>query len=105
MSKKEENTSFICVICNQGVSALENGSYRNHCPFCLRSVHIDNKPGDRNSTCNGVMVACRLKYNSKKGWQIIHRCQKCGVEKVNKIAEEGSQSDDWEKLIELSREH
>jgi DNA-directed RNA polymerase subunit RPC12/RpoP len=104
MGKKEENTPFICVICGQHVRALENGSYRNHCPFCLGSIHVDNSPGDRNSTCNGLMVACRLNYNGKKGWQIIHRCQKCGVEKANKIAE-GSQPDDWEKLIKLSQEH
>ncbi len=105
MGKKEENTPFICAICNQDVRALENGSYRNHCPFCLGSIHVDNKPGDRNSTCNGVMVACRLNYNGKKGWQIIHQCQKCGVEKANKIAEEDSQPDDWEKLIKLSQEN
>lgn len=105
MGKKEKNTPFICMICNQDVRALENGSYRNHCPFCLGSIHVDNKPGDRNSTCNGFMAACRLKYNGKKGWQIIHRCQKCGVEKANKIAEEGSQPDDWEKLIKLSQKN
>lgn len=104
MGKKEENTPFICVICNQHVRPLENGSYRNHCPFCLGSIHVDNMPGDRSSTCHGVMVACRLKYSGKKGWQIIHRCQRCCVEKANKIAEEGSQSDDWEKLIKLSQE-
>ncbi|CUI18161.1 conserved hypothetical protein (plasmid) [Candidatus Protochlamydia naegleriophila] len=87
MGKKEENTPFICVIYSQHVRALENESYRNHCPFCLGSIHVDNSPSDRNSTCNGVMVACRLNYNGKKGWQIIHRCQRCGVEKTNKIAE------------------
>jgi hypothetical protein len=25
-------------------------------------------------------------YHSKKGWQIIHRCQMCGVEKANRAA-------------------
>jgi DNA-directed RNA polymerase subunit RPC12/RpoP len=103
MSKKEENRSFTCAICNQHVKALENGSYRNHCPFCLGSIHVDNKPGDRNSQCKGLMTASQLKYNSKKGWQIIHKCQKCGIEKANKIAESDSQGDDWEKLIKLSQ--
>lgn len=94
MGKKEENAPFICVICNQNVRALENRGYRNHCPFFLGSIQVDNKPGDGNSTCNGFMLFFRLKYNGKKGWQIVHRCQKCGVEKTNKTAEEGSQPDD-----------
>ena len=104
MGKKEENKPFICAICKRQVKAIEKGSYRNHCPFCLGSIHIDNQPGDRKSTCRGLMLACRLKYNSKKGWQIIHRCQKCGIEKVNKIVENSSQPDEWEKLIKLSQE-
>ncbi|WDF05905.1 RNHCP domain-containing protein [Shouchella hunanensis] len=32
-----------------------NGSYRNHCPFCLYSKHQDIIPGDRASTCGGLM--------------------------------------------------
>lgn len=51
----------------------------------------------------GVMIACRLIYNGKKGWQIIHKCQKCGIEKVNKIADGNVQPDDWPTLIALSQ--
>lgn len=101
MARKEENSSFICALCGETVMPLENGSYRNHCPFCLSSLHMDNAPGDRTSNCNGIMRAEKLLYNTKKGWQIIHRCQKCGIEKVNKIAENSIQSDDWEKIIAL----
>lgn len=103
MGKKEENTHFVCAICRQDVVPLQNGSYRNHCPFCLGSIHVDNKPGDRDSSCKGIMTAYRLIYSGKKGWQIIHKCQRCGIEKVNKIADGNVQPDDWSTLIALSQ--
>jgi len=34
------------------------------------------------------------RYNGKKGWQIVHRCQTCGVIKLNRVA-----PDDMETLI------
>ncbi len=105
MGKKEENTHFICVVCQHHVKALLHGSYRNHCPFCLSSLHVDDAmPGDRNSSCLGVMKAIGLKYHAKKGWQIVHNCMKCGTEKLNKIAEGDDQSDDWSQVIRLSQE-
>jgi hypothetical protein len=105
MGKKEENSHFICVVCLQHVMPLRNGSYRNHCPFCLSSLHVDDLiPGDRKSICHGIMSACRVKFNGKKGWQIVHKCMKCGTEKVNMIAEGDVQADDWIQIVLLSRE-
>ncbi len=102
MGRKEENTHFNCVECGRSVLPLQNGSYRNHCPFCLSSLHLDDvTPGDRKSTCGGVMRACRL-IKSKKGWQLVHKCTKCHVEKVNKIAEGDAQSDDFAEIVRLS---
>ncbi len=105
MGKKEENGHFVCAICKQNVLPSQNGSYRNHCPFCLGSIHVDVIPGDRKSTCKGMMIACRLRHSGKKGWQIIHLCQKCGIEKANKIADGNVQPDDWTALIAISREN
>ena len=103
MGKKQENTNFICVVCQKCVMPLQHGSYRNHCPFCLTSLHVDDViPGDRKSTCHGIMKAYLLKYNGKKGWQIIHKCVKCGQEKLNIIAEGDTQSDDWKEIVKLS---
>lgn len=102
MSRKEENTPFICIGCKKSVLPLQNGSYRNHCPFCLISIHIDNKPGDRKSLCKGLMEPYKL-IKSNKGWQIIHRCKKCAHEKANKVAEGLIQPDNWDKIIELVR--
>lgn len=101
MSKKEQNISFICIQCKKYVLPLANGSYRNHCPFCLASIHVDCIPGDRMSPCKGIMIPKRLVRHSKKGWQIIHQCQSCGIEKTNKIAEGSIQSDDWDILLNL----
>lgn len=104
MSKKEKNVGFECLVCKKYVMPLQNGSYRNHCPFCLSSLHVDDRvPGDRNSKCHGIMPAYRIKFNSKKGWQLVQKCQKCGIERVNKIAEDDVQADDWNEIIQLSQ--
>lgn len=104
MGKKEENTDFECAVCKKYVIRLQNGTYRNHCPFCLGSLHVDSViPGDRKSSCQGVMLALRMIRHGKKGWQIVHKCTKCGLEKVNKIAEGDPQSDDWAKIVLLSQ--
>jgi hypothetical protein len=97
MGKKEENTAFICAVCHRSVLPFKHGTYRNHCPFCLTSVHLDVLPGDRKSTCKGIMKPIGVKNHSKKGWQIVHQCLKCRMEKVNVVGID----DDWSKIIEL----
>jgi DNA-directed RNA polymerase subunit RPC12/RpoP len=101
MSREKENTGFICEHCGKIVLPLSNGSYRNHCPFCLYSKHVDILPGDRQSQCGGLMEPISLKYKSAKGYQIIHRCLKCGQQSVNKTAENTVQPDNTEALIKL----
>ena len=96
MSRKTENTGFVCDHCGADVKPLTNGSYRNHCPHCLYSLHVDSMPGDRNSDCKGLMKPVGVQYHSKKGWQIVHRCQKCGIEKVNRTA-----PDDMDALLNM----
>ncbi len=101
MSRKKENTGFICVHCGNNVLALTNGSYRNHCPFCLYSLHVDESMGDRNSSCLGQMKPTQIIYNSKKGYQIVHICCKCGIKRVNKIAENTDMPDDFKEILNL----
>lgn len=101
MSRDQENTSFVCENCGCNVLPLTNGSYRNHCPVCLFSKHVDQKPGDRQHSCRGMMKPIGLHYHSKKGWQIIHQCLRCGQQRVNKIAEKTEQPDQIEALIQL----
>ena len=98
MSRKTENTVFVCAHGGAEVIPLTNGSYRNHCPICLFSLHVDNQPGDRSNDCRGLMKPIGGRYHSKKGWQIIHRCQKCGMEKLNRIA-----PDDLDAVINMMK--
>jgi len=102
MSRKHENTNFICANCGDAVVALTNGSYRNHCPFCLYSLHVDEIIGDRNSGCNGLMKPVGIEYNSKKGYQIVHVCTECGFKRVNRVAENTEMPDDFEMILKLT---
>jgi len=102
LSKKKENTGFICANCKAEVLAATNGSYRNHCPFCLHSIHIDVEPGDRASTCLAVMAPISLRHNTKKGWQILHKCTHCGFERYNIVCENGAQPDNFNLITKLS---
>jgi len=48
--------SFYCKKCGEPVAPAGAGSeHRNHCPKCLSSVHVDERPGDRASMCRGLM--------------------------------------------------
>ena len=72
------NDAFDCQFCGQKVSPHPEGSARNHCPYCLSSLHVDKEfPGDRASHCSGEMRAVGLVSHSKKGWMILHECIKC----------------------------
>ncbi len=104
MGKKEENVGFKCLKCGKEILAQTNGSYRNHCPFCLYSVHVDVNPGDRNSDCLGMMEPYDIIYNSAKGHQIVHRCLKCGFVRNNKVADDGVQPDDMDLILKIAGE-
>jgi hypothetical protein len=47
ISRTAQNQGFTCENCGASVAPLSNGSYRNHCPACLLSKHVDILPGDR----------------------------------------------------------
>ena len=101
MGRKEENQRFTCDNCGKQVLPIQKGSYRNHCPFCLYSKHVDTGIGDRASRCGGLMKPIRLTRKAGKGFQILHKCLKCGIERVNKIVEYDRQPDDIDKLTTL----
>lgn len=48
---KDEN--FKCINCGRDVDKLQYTA-RDHCPFCLASIHVDNNPGDRSCLCHGL---------------------------------------------------
>jgi len=102
VSRTQENTGFICEHCGARVEQVTNGSYRNHCPVCLYSKHVDETPGDRSHDCRGLMAPVALKFKSGKGFQVVHRCLSCGEKRVNRVAERTRQPDDPERLATLS---
>jgi ribosome biogenesis GTPase len=62
------------------------GEHRNHCPNCLSSLHVDNKPGDRASLCKGIMEPIGVWVRKNGEWAVIHRCRSCGALSSNRIA-------------------
>lgn len=101
MSRKTENVPFVCAHCGTAVSALNNGSFRNHCPACLYSAHVDEFPGDRASECGGLMEPVGVDYHSAKGYMVLHRCTTCGGTGRNKIAVDCRQPDDMDLVRQL----
>ncbi len=93
---------FICENCGKEVLPLGYTS-RNHCPFCLWSLHLDVNPGDRESDCGGKMRPVKAEPDPKKGYVLLHRCEKCGALRRNKTAHEAKvQPDDLKKIIALT---
>lgn len=98
----KNDASFICGHCGKEVLPLGYSS-RNHCPFCLWSLHVDVNPGDRQNECRGLMEPIRVETDPKKGFVIVHRCTKCGEIKRNRAAHEAKiQPDDRILLIKLT---
>lgn len=97
------NDEFTCLRCGTEVRALRQGSFRNHCPACLWSRHVDEVPGDRASECGGLMEPIAVDGGTGGEWTITHRCVECGFERRNRAAlDDPSQPDDWDVLLELS---
>lgn len=102
LRKNMLNIGFLCINCGKEVLPIPKGSFRNHCPFCLYSLHLDRKiPGDRSSSCKGLMEPVRIIYNTKKGLQILHRCTQCGEEHSNIVCESMCQPDNKELVFHL----
>jgi len=96
------NVGFSCDRCGADTPPVTNGSYRNHCPHCLYSKHVDQSPGDRLSTCRGLMEPVGLAYHSRKGYQIIHRCTACGAVRRNRIVDSGDTPDQLDQLCAVA---
>ena len=93
----EIDEEFVCEHCGAQVPKL-GYSCRNHCPKCLYSKHVDKNPGDREETCHGLLEPIGIEIDSKKGYVIIFKCQKCGMIRKNKAAKD----DNMDLIIELS---
>lgn len=96
-----QNSPFLCAQCGADVVPSTDGHYRNHCPSCLWSRHVDSKPGDRSSNCGGLMEPLGLVDKGGKGWQIVHLCTICHHRQPNRVVREGDYPDDLDLLLEL----
>lgn len=81
----KNDSGFTCAHCGKEVGPLGYTS-RNHCPFCLWSLHVDVNPGDRANECGGPMEPVATRPDPKAGFVILHRCTKCGELCSNKAA-------------------
>ena len=97
----KNDSGFVCAHCGRVVEPLGYTS-RNHCPFCLWSLHVDINPGDRANTCGGILRPIKAEPDPKKGYIIIHRCEKCGEIRRNKAAIKGDTPDNRSLLIRLT---
>ena len=61
-------------------------THRNHCPWCLYSLHLDIEPGDRSADCGAVMEPVAIWVRKGGEWAIVHRCRACGSLSSNRIA-------------------
>ncbi len=109
----KKNKGFECLYCHQWVSCdrFIGTHFRNHCPYCLWSKHVDyKKSGDRQSLCHGSMKPIGLtfkqegfdKYGKPRQGElmIIHQCQDCGRLSINRIAAD----DDFQMILKIFEE-
>jgi predicted RNA-binding Zn-ribbon protein involved in translation (DUF1610 family) len=92
---------FRCVHCGYEVPA-HGRTARNHCPRCLRSLHVDVVPGDRAADCGGILEPVGLMLRAGEA-VIQFRCRRCGAERVNRALRDGEVPDDAEMLRRISR--
>lgn len=98
----KNDNGFICKNCGKEVLPLGYTS-RNHCPFCLSSLHVDINPGDRANPCGGILRPIKAEPDPKRGYIITHRCDRCGAVVRNKAAHEAKiQPDDMDLIIRLT---
>ncbi len=91
---KDEN--FICEVCGKEVTKL-GYTARDHCPYCLRSKHVDINPGDRACSCYGILEPIAIESAKKDKYKIVYVCSKCGMVKRNIMARD----DNYDKVLEI----
>lgn len=88
--------AFTCAHCGRDVPP-GGRTARNHCPFCLHSVHVDVVPGDRAADCGGLLVPVGASF-AHEVWTLYHRCQRCGAERRVRALLDVAVPDDAEVL-------
>lgn len=92
---------FTCVAC--GAEVPPHGrSARDHCPRCLRGLHVDGDvPGDRASDCGGVLEPVSAVLEAGR-WILVYACVRCGAARRNQVLVDGDPPDDWPSVVALA---
>ncbi len=97
------NEGFTCAHCGKEVLPTTCGIPRNHCPFCLYSLHVDVHVGDRANPCKGLMKPIGVITDPKKDYIILYRCMKCRQRARSKIIPQCDvQPDNFDLIVKLS---
>ena len=86
-SRSHRPGSFRCRNCGLDIADSAPGpAHRNHCPNCLWSRHVDDRPGDRAAECGSSMEPIAISVRGDGEWVLIHRCTGCDALHVNRSA-------------------
>jgi len=69
---------FRCAHCGRDVEP-GGARVRDHCPWCLRGLHVDRVPGDRAAECGGVFDPTGFDLKGRTGVVIAWKCRRCGA--------------------------
>ena len=91
---------FVCAHC--GTEVQRHGrTARDHCPRCLRSLHVDRIPGDRAETCRGILDPTGIQRQGER-IVVVYACRSCGAIRRNQAILDGDSPDDWDAIVALS---
>lgn len=86
-SASNNKKGYKCANCGKFVPFKVWGSrHRNHCPFCLYSLHVDIMIGDRRNKCRGLMQPIGRSVKADGEEMLLHKCLLCGAIRKNRVA-------------------
>jgi len=91
---------FVCAHCGADVPP-HGRTARDHCPKCLRSLHVDVVPGDRAEDCGGILDPVGVEVHGDRT-VLRYKCRTCGARRTNQAILDGEVPDDWAVVIALS---
>ena len=92
--------AFTCAACGKDVPP-HGRTARDHCPWCLCSLHVDRVPGDRAAGCGGILDPVSAET---RGDDVVmhYRCRVCGQTRTNRALLDGAHPDDWSQVTRVA---
>lgn len=79
------NEGFLCEQCGTTVPPAPE-TFRNHCPHCFTSKHVDEVPGDRAAACGGLMPTVNIEGTTPEHLDLLQQCMRCCKQQRNRTA-------------------